>query len=102
MNRPALKQAFLLVLMVFFGLAALYSGAFIYTHLDHDCTGETECPVCIQMQGAHQFLKQIKTVLTVVLLGMTAGFLTRCTAKKLILSYPRLLSAVTLKIRLNT
>jgi hypothetical protein len=102
MNRPAIKQALLLILTAFFCLAALFSSLFIYTHLDHDCTGDAECPVCIQIQGAHTFLRHIKTALTGVFLGMAVDFLARRTVKKLTIYYPLLLSAVTLKTRLNT
>ena len=102
MNRSTLKQAALLTVTAFFCVAVLFSGAFIAPHLDHNCTGDAECPVCIQIQGAQNFLKHIKNALIIAFFGMAAGSLARGPVKKTVASYPLLLSAITLKIRLNT
>lgn len=102
MNRSALKQAVLLTLTALFCMAALFSASFIAGHLDHNCAGDVECPVCIQIRGAQNFLKHIKTALIIAFSGIAAGFLARRSVKKIAASYPLLPSAVTLKIRLNT
>ncbi|KAA6336155.1 hypothetical protein EZS27_015680 [termite gut metagenome] len=101
MNRPDIKRVIFLAFTVCFCLAALFSGSFISAHLDHDCTGNENCPECIQIQGAQNLLEQLKTALISVLLTISFGLLAHSTAGKILAFYPTLLTAVTLKTRLN-
>jgi hypothetical protein len=41
-------------------MGLLFSGIFAAVHSDHDCPGEG-CPVCLQIQGAVNFLRQCKS-----------------------------------------
>jgi hypothetical protein len=101
MDRPVIKRAIFLALTVCFCLAALFSGAFISTYLDHDCTGSENCPECIQIQGAQKLLEQLKTALISILLTGSIALFAHGAVGKIPVFYPILLTAVTLKTRLN-
>ncbi|MFP3041543.1 hypothetical protein LQZ19_06935 [Treponema primitia] len=101
MDRPDIKRTIFLALTICFCLTALFSGAFIYTHLDHDCTGSENCPECIQIRGAQNLLEQLKNVLISVLPAVSIALFAHGTVGKIPVFYPALLTAVTLKTRLN-
>jgi hypothetical protein len=46
----------LIVLTVFLLLAAVFAEAFVFTHLDHDCTGNY-CSICLQIKIAQNLLE---------------------------------------------
>ena len=80
-------------------LALVFSTAFVYTHINHDCFGE-DCPVCIQIQGAQHLLKQLGLIgagLFIAFLGCPVFVL-----PKLPLPLVCPITAIALKVRLNT
>ncbi|GHT58015.1 hypothetical protein FACS1894109_11410 [Spirochaetia bacterium] len=46
----------LIVLTVFLALSAVFAEGFVFTHLDHDCTGNY-CSVCLQIETARNLLE---------------------------------------------
>lgn len=51
------------ILIVFFVSGVLFSYGYIARNVEHDCTGQ-ECPICMHLQQAAQFLSNIKTMST--------------------------------------
>ena len=48
---------------MFFVSGVLFSYGYIARNVEHDCTGR-ECPICMHLQQAAQFLSNIKTMST--------------------------------------
>jgi hypothetical protein len=44
------------VLTAFFILASVFAAAFVFIHLDHDCTGE-DCLVCLRIETVQSLFK---------------------------------------------
>lgn len=62
------------ILIVFFVTGVLFSYGYIARNVEHDCTGQ-ECPICMHLQQAAQFLSNIKTMSTTpVLLAFLSVF----------------------------
>jgi hypothetical protein len=93
-NRP-----FLIALGVFLVFAALFAEAFVFTHIDHDHTGE-DCLVCLQIETVQSLLKSF------ALAGSAALFLwleRQANALKSSSYYALLLpDLVSLKVRFNS
>ena len=71
------------MLIVFFLSGVLFSYGYIARNAEHDCVGQ-DCPVCMHLQQAAQFLSNIKTmsnapVFPVFLSGFTLVAVLVCT-----------------------
>lgn len=61
--RMSKKRIMSWILIVFFVSGVLFSYGYIARNVEHDCTGQ-ECPICMHLQQAAQFLSNIKTMST--------------------------------------
>lgn len=62
-RRMSKKRIMSWILIVFFVAGVLFSYGYIARNVEHDCTGQ-ECPICMHLQQAAQFLSNIKTMST--------------------------------------
>jgi hypothetical protein len=81
-------------------LASLGSAGFIYSHLDHDCTG-ADCPVCVQIREAENFLRCPAGSAAGLCLA-AAAFRAGGRLSRLIHTVIPPFSEITFKVRLNT
>ncbi|MDR3342309.1 MAG: hypothetical protein LBT14_05885 [Treponema sp.] len=101
MDRFSFKKGVLIACTLCIILVSLFSVAFILTHIDHDCTGSNDCPVCLQIEGAQNLLKQLRTMAVVVPAAALAIPDIRSLGNPRFFSvYP--ITTITLKVRLNT
>ncbi|MDR3170573.1 MAG: hypothetical protein LBU17_02975 [Treponema sp.] len=101
MNRQPFTTWFLILCMTWVMGAILFSGVFVFSRLDHDCTGSTDCLVCLELQTAQHLLKQLETLGALVLAAASVKWGIRCLEKpRFFCDYP--ITAITLKVRLNT
>jgi hypothetical protein len=98
MKGSRLKNCLLYILLFCIAAAVLFSAAFIFSHLDHDCDGD-ECPVCLQIETAEMLLKGLGAA------GLVLVVVSKFPGKRPLL-IPRLFSfypvtAITLKVQFN-
>jgi hypothetical protein len=56
MMRFSQSRLFTLALAVLFVFTAVFAGAFVFLHLDHDHSGG-DCPVCVQIKTVQNLFK---------------------------------------------
>jgi hypothetical protein len=94
------NKIFIFSLTACLALAAISAETFVFTHIDHDCTGE-DCPVCLQIEIARNALK----CFALALIATPLAAYTACanqTIKKNAYYFIRLVTPVTLNIKSNT
>jgi hypothetical protein len=67
------KKLFLIVITACVALAAVFTEAFVFTHINHDCIGE-DCSVCSQIGTALNLLKGLGFLRVVALFGAAIVF----------------------------
>jgi uncharacterized membrane protein len=80
--------------------AAVFSVVFVFSHQEHDCTGEY-CPVCIQLAGAGSLMKHLAAAGIACLAAGISSPGVRRTLKLSRFVSPPLVTAVSLKVQLN-
>jgi hypothetical protein len=95
-----LRKIGISILLGYIIFASLSTMPFVVTGIEHDCTHDEHCPVCIQLQCAQGFLKQYNTVVlqpalndTLAAMVFSEGFFE---------FFPVPTTPVTLKVRINT
>jgi hypothetical protein len=94
------KRLALIVLAACVALAAVFSEAFVFSHIDHDCIGE-DCPVCLQIETALNLLEGLG-LLSAITLFCVLKLYSRFVIKKINSICIALMTPVTLKIKLNS
>jgi hypothetical protein len=101
MSNLSQKRFWFTVLTTYLAAIAVSTEAFILTHLDHDCTGES-CPTCARIEVAQRLMERLGRI-------AVAAFLAFCVAdcvKLLVKSSAALLlppiTPVSLKIKINS
>jgi hypothetical protein len=95
---PVSEALFRLLLMTCLIGAAVFSAFFVFSHLEHDCTG-VYCPVCIQRAGAGDLMKQAAGIaLSMAGIGL-CGIRGPLKLNRFLFHSPR--TIVTLKVQLN-
>jgi hypothetical protein len=82
-------------------LASLGSAEFIYSHLDHDCTG-ADCPVCLQIREAESFLRHLAGSAAGLFLAAAVAFRVGWCLSRLFHAAILPFTEITSKVRLNT
>jgi hypothetical protein len=97
-NVPVSKALFQLLLIICLTGAAVFSAGFVFSHLEHDCTG-VYCPVCIQYVRAGELIKQAAGIaLSMAGIGLCG---IRSPLKLNRFFFHPLRTKVTLKVQLN-
>ncbi|MDR2111314.1 MAG: hypothetical protein LBP32_08415 [Spirochaetaceae bacterium] len=96
MSRYKLKNITILACGICFALLPVLSVDFISSRADHDCSGR-DCPVCVQIQGARNFLRQLGSA--AVPLPAFVWFFVPLALMVPVLLFPP--TSVFLKVRLN-
>jgi hypothetical protein len=100
---PERARTVVTVNLIFFGClvcASLTAAPYITIRAGHDCTHDDFCPGCIQLRGVLELLKQLNTVTARI---APAGlFGTLATPARITTGIPVPVSAVSLKVRMNT
>jgi hypothetical protein len=82
-------------------LAFLAAAPYMAAHAEHDCTGDGDCPGCIQLQCVLDLLRHLNTA--VPRTGLRAGILGAAAVSGGVLSLRAVpVSSVALKVRMNT
>jgi hypothetical protein len=69
------KRLSLIVITACLALAAVSADVFVFTHLDHDCTGE-DCAVCLQIEIAQNLIELMGRIgLFILVAGIFASAL---------------------------
>jgi hypothetical protein len=93
------KKSMLLIPAACIAFSVVFTETLISAEHDHDCTGEG-CPVCLQIEAAKCFLKNLKLAVIGLLFSICLLFSVQVRIKPA--CFIPLLSPVALKVRFNS
>jgi len=93
------KKNLLLIPAACIAFSVVFAETLISAEHDHDCTGEG-CPVCLQIEAAKCFLKNLKLAVIGLFFSICLLFPAQIRIKSAF--FIPLLSPVALKVRFNT
>jgi PhoPQ-activated pathogenicity-related protein len=96
-----MKKIFLIVLAICIASAAVSTESFVYTHIVHQCSHTSQCPVCHEIQIARNFLSSLG-LLAFAALTLLTVYKAGEAVKKLHRIYSLSFNLVLLKVKSNT
>jgi hypothetical protein len=96
----AIFAAFRFFLLICLIAAVVFSAVFVFSHLEHDCTG-VYCPVCFQLAGAGSLMKHLAAAAIALLAAAIYFPGIHGTLKLSRFVFRPLFTAVSLKVQLN-
>ena len=94
------RKILFLALMICIVFSIFIAETLAASTLDHDCTGK-DCPFCLCIEMAHNFLKNLKLAGLAVFLAVCLAFLSQIPPKYTVLNACPC-SLILLKVRLNS
>jgi hypothetical protein len=93
------KKVFRIVPLLYIMAVVLFSAAFVFTHLDHDCCG-ADCPVCLQIEVVGGVLRGFAAMGAVGGVFVMFRYRSPCSCRLFYRAVAR--TPITLKVQLNT
>ncbi|MDR0644034.1 MAG: hypothetical protein LBG05_03825 [Treponema sp.] len=95
------NRVWLIILTACLALTAVRAEIFIFTHLDHDHTGET-CPICLQIEMARCLLEKLGRVGSAASLTFFAADYVKTQVRFAEIFFFPTITPVSLKIKINS